>query len=61
MTDCPKCDAAGTLEEAGRLSPTGAIRYVYCTCCGQVSVIDADGRPVPNVEKDVTGRVIDGP
>lgn len=42
--DCPKCDAAATLEKI-RADHRGSI-WCLCSCCAATVLIDADGRIV---------------
>lgn len=42
LPDCPRCDAAASLE-AVRADDKGMI-WAYCRCCSATVLVDKDGR-----------------
>ena len=60
LPDCPSCSAADTLKAVSRDAQTD-VTLAECSCCSKVCRVDARGRVLRYVERDVSGVVIDGP
>lgn len=56
LPDCPNCDSAWTLEVA-REEPHG-VRVCLCTVCAKECRVNAHGRILPDIERDISGNVI---